>query len=282
MRVIVTRPKREAQRWGQDLAARGLDVVALPLIEVAAVTNAVPLQQAWQRLGDWAAVMFVSANAVAPFFASKPPLAPGFIGSLAIKTRAWVTGPGTYQALLKAGVPAACIDMPTAEAGQFDSEALWKVVAGQLQTGDRVLIVRGDDVEGDGEAAPAGVVGGSGSGTEYPAGRGRDWLAAQLALRGLQAQFLVAYQRRAPNWGRAELDLARQAADDGSVWLFSSSQAVANLVLLLPGQSWQQALAVATHPRIAEAVRAAGFGQVRVSRPTLPDVVASIESSHDR
>ena len=78
MRVIVTRPQREAQRWVQDLTARGLGVVALPLIEVAAVTDAAPLRQAWQRLGDWAAVMFVSANAVAPFFASKPPLDPVF------------------------------------------------------------------------------------------------------------------------------------------------------------------------------------------------------------
>ena len=278
MRVIVTRPEREAQRWVQDLTARGLGVVALPLIEVAAVTDAAPLRQAWQRLGDWAAVMFVSANAVDPFFASKPPLAPVLIGSSAIKTRAWVTGPGTRRALLQAGVPAACIDMPSAEAGQFDSESLWRVVAEQLQTGDRVLIVRGDDVDGDTEAQPPGVVGGSDIGAEHQTGRGRDWLAVQLASLGVQTQFLVAYQRRAPHWERAQIDLALKAAGDGSVWLFSSSQAIANLVQLLPGQSWQQARAVATHPRIALAARVAGFGQVHESRPTLPDIVASIES----
>ena len=47
-------------------------------------------------------------------------------------------------------------------------------------------------------------------------------------------------------------------------------------------QVWAQAArAVATHPRIADAARAAGFGVVRLSRPTLDDVVrvvASIES----
>jgi uroporphyrinogen-III synthase len=278
MRVVVTRPEREAQRWCQELTTQGLDVVALPLIEVAAVTNATPLREAWQRLSDWAAVMFVSANAVGPFFAEKPPLAPVLIGSPAIKTRAWVTGPGTRRALLQAGVPASCIDMPSPEAGQFDSESLWQVVADQLQTGDRVLIVRGDDVDGDSEAQPPGGGGGSASVTEHQTGRGRDWLADQLAARGLQAQFLVAYQRSAPRWGRAERDLASRAADDGSVWLFSSSQAIANLVHLLPGQSWQQARAVATHPRIALAARAAGFGQVQESRPTLPDILASIES----
>jgi uroporphyrinogen-III synthase len=66
--------------------------------------------------------------------------------------------------------------------------------------------------------------------------------------------------------------------DDGSIWLFSSSEAVANLVASLPGQSFGQARAVATHPRIAQAAREAGFGCVLKTRPTLDDVVASIES----
>jgi uroporphyrinogen-III synthase len=35
---------------------------------------------------------------------------------------------------------------------------------------------------------------------------------------------------------------------------------------------------VATHPRIAQAARDAGFGAVLEARPTLDDVVASIES----
>jgi len=63
------------------------------------------------------------------------------------------------------------------------------------------------------------------------------------------------------------------------VWLFSSSEAIANLQLLAPGQSWQQARAVATHPRIAQAARAAGFGVVWESRASLDDVLASIEST---
>ena len=265
MRVIVTRPQREAQRWVHDLALLGHDAVALPLIEVAGVADAAPLHQAWQQLADWAAVMFVSANAVAPFFEAKPALGLVFIGSLAINTRAWATGPGTRLALLRAGVPAVCIDMPASDAGQFDSEALWQVVANQVPAGERVLIVRGDEVDADAR----------------PSGRGRDWLALQLAERGVQTQFLVAYQRRAPRWTEAEHATARQAAADGSVWLFSSSQAVANLQQLLPGQSWQQARAVATHARIATAAQAAGFGLVRIARPTLPDIVASIESSDD-
>jgi uroporphyrinogen-III synthase len=69
-----------------------------------------------------------------------------------------------------------------------------------------------------------------------------------------------------------------QAAIDGSVWLFSSSEAIANLQALLPQQSWSQARAIATHARIGQAAKNAGFSVVCESRPVLASVVASIES----
>ena len=65
---------------------------------------------------------------------------------------------------------------------------------------------------------------------------------------------------------------------DGSLWLLSSSQALEHLCAALPGQDWRQARALATHPRIAQAARNAGFGEVRECRPALADVAASIES----
>jgi len=270
MRVIVTRPRREAQRWVADLAAAGHEALALPLIEVAPPADPAPVRQAWAKLGDYAAVMFVSANAADYFFASKPLPSPVAIDVFATKTRAWATGPGTAAALRRAGLAAARIDAPLNDSGQFDSEALWQVVATQLQPGQRVLIARGDD-EGavHGDAGEAGSTG---------AGRGRDWLATTLAAAGIRVEFVVAYRRQAPNWLAPQQALAAAAARDGAVWLFSSSQAVANLRLLLPAQRWQQARAVATHPRIAEALRQAGFGLVQVARPALADLLASIES----
>ena len=76
MRVIVTRPLREAQRWVQDLTASGLQAQALPLIKVGPVDDTTAVVQAWQRLADYVGVMFVSGNAVEHFFASKQALAP--------------------------------------------------------------------------------------------------------------------------------------------------------------------------------------------------------------
>jgi uroporphyrinogen-III synthase len=258
LRVLVTRPAREAARWVPDLRARGLDAVPLPLITIVQPLDPGPLRTAWRQLGGYTAVMFVSGNAVAHFFACSDPSILADWAQGALPTRAWSPGPGTSAALQQAGLPAARIDAPAVDAAQFDSEALWARVRGQLCPGQRVLIVRGGD--GDGRSV------------------GRDWLAAQLASAGVAVDRVVAYRRIAPQLEPAQQALARRAATDGSVWLFSSSEAVANLQLAVPAQDWSRARALVTHPRIGQAAVRAGFGVVRASRPAFADVVASIES----
>ncbi|MDB5938933.1 MAG: uroporphyrinogen-III synthase, partial [Polaromonas sp.] len=148
-----------------------------------------------------------------------------------------------------------------------DSEALWQVIGARDWQGRRVLVVRGQS---------AGAAGAS---------SGRDWIARQWQEAGASVDFVGVYQRRAPLLTGAQVARARQASADGSVWLFSSSEAVANLVGLadLQGVDWRRARAIATHPRIAQAVRAAGWGVVVESRPALQDIrqtLGSIESHH--
>lgn len=274
MRVLVTRVQPQAARWVQLLSDQ-CQAVALPLLETRALADTVALRAAGQRWSDYTAVMFVSSQAVSFFYASNQALAQVYQGRVAPDTRAWATGPGTRAALLAHGVPALQVDAPPMDGGQFDSEALWQQVHGQITPGARVLIVRGDTCDeepasdrSDGRAAkPQGVP-----------GVGRDWLARHLQEAGATVDFVVAYQRCAPVWGDAERVLAAQAAKDGSVWLFSSAEAVGHLRSLLPGQSWAQARAVATHARIAQAALGLGFAQVRETRPTLDAVRASIES----
>lgn len=261
MRVIVTRPAREAGHWVRELASLGVRAQALPLISIEPVADTAPLQRAWADLHRFSAVMFVSGNAAEHFLEGKVPPARIQWARGAIKTRAWAPGPGTREALVAAGVDAALIDSPAPDAAQFDSEALWRVVSGQVRAGDRVLIVRGgDEDEGGGQGA------------------GREWLAAQLASAGAAVESIAAYVRRAPLLDAAQLELARQAGSDGSAWLFSSSQAIANLARALPGQDWSAARAIATHPRIAHAAREAGFGVVCESRPAVVAVAAALES----
>lgn len=261
--VIVTRPARDAARWVQALQARGLQAEALPLIDIAVLPDSEDLQQAWREIDAYAALMFVSRNAVEGFLSSKKAETLVQRGSAASDPAAdgaprfLAPGPGTVAALRHAGVPDSLIDAPAADAGQFDSEALWAVVRHRPWQGRRVLMVRGQS-----------------AGNDAAAGAGRDWLTRQLLAAGAQVDVVAVYQRRAPVFTRSQLERMKTASQDGSVWLLSSSEAVANL----PAHDWSQARAVATHPRIAEAARAAGWGVVLQSRPAIADIVASIES----
>ena len=281
MKIIVTRPLLEADAWVKQLQALHFDAVALPLIHIGASAATAEVAKAWENLHYYRAVMFVSSNAVRFFYPSNMPLAVESTAYDAIKKianlthkayqpRMWATGPGTRQALLAQGVPSDSIDSPAADAAQFDSEALWSSVKHQVKAGDKVLIVRG--------SSPNNV---DAEGFKPEQMNGRPWLAEQLTAAGVQVDVVVSYQRSAPTFDAAELALMAQAATDQSVWLLSSSEAVANLRTisgLASGLNWSNARAIATHPRIAQAARDAGFGVVYESRPLFADVAASIES----
>lgn len=280
--MLVTRPLREAQAWARDLQSRGCPALPLPLIDIAAGPDLVAVAAARDALAacgaglgpeaavpqaagphggaplpappvpdGFQALMFVSANAVEGLLGQRLAWPEG--------VRAWATGPGTTRALLEAGVPPSCIDAPPADAPHFDSEALWSLVREHVRPGRAVLIVRGGDARGQAS--------------------GRDWLAERLRQAGVPVRTVVTYTRQLPRWSPEQLERARQGAQDGAWWLFSSSEAIANLVRLLPGQSWAQARAACTHPRIAQAAREAGFGRIETTPPTLEGVAAFLQSA---
>jgi uroporphyrinogen-III synthase len=267
-RVIVTRPEREAQAWVQALQALGVPSESLPLIEIAGLQDPSPLTSAWQAMPQYLAVMFVSANAVRHFMAVRP------VGSPIQPCRAWSTGPGTRAALLAEGWPAELIDSPDETAPQFDSEALWALVApsaiGASQAMNRagaktavqaqaaVLIVRGADAHG--QLA------------------GRDWLALQMESAGIQVLQTVAYVRRAPQLSEVQQNRARQAMSDGSRWLFSSSEAAQHLLQVCPDLNLDRAKALATHPRIAFRLKQLGWSSVDLVPAGLKAQAQSIKS----
>lgn len=260
--LLVTRPADEADAWVAQLRAAGWPAQALPLIDIAppsdpAARSALAVARAQAPSFD--ALMFVSGAAVTAFFGGLPATA------WPATARFWAPGPATArrlaQALAAYGVDAACVDAPPADAAQFDSEALWPVVRGQLGAGSRVLLVRG---------------GGSADGA---GGSGREWLMRQCREAGAQVSVCMAYERRAPAWTPARMALAGRGAAPGALWLFSSSEALDNLATLPQGPRWHRAAALATHPRIAERACALGFGSVGQTRPALPDVLGALESS---
>jgi len=276
--IVITRPAAQAASWQQALRAAGHPVVLLPCLSILPAADLTPLQAAWAQLAQWDALMFVSANAIDAFFTQRP--ADMHWAQDAHAARAWVPGPASAKALEAASVPPHLIDAPAEQAEQFDSESLWEQVHAQVGKGFRLLVVRG------GRASPPLA--------PLPApskGIGREWLAEQVESAGGSVDWLLAYQRAAPQWLDADYVQAARARDGGAIWLFSSSECVAHLQTLMhsvpaPGREiaesarpgWSGSVALATHPRIAKAAHDAGFGSVHLTRPGLADVLASIES----
>ena len=278
-RVIITRPAQDAAHWVEELTNKGFNAQALPLIEIGPASGKADiliLQDTFQRLADYAAAMFVSGNAVQYFFQQKKAadqlkhaqpaikcIAEEAFNTLPPNLRFFAPGPATAAALRAAGVPATQIDSPLPDSGQFDSEALWQVVGSRDWHAKRVLLLRG---------LTHGVAASSAT--------GRDWLTQQLRAAGARVDMVTVYERRSPQLSRAQIDWVKKASHDRSVWLFSSSEALANLMqqTLLAAVDWRGACAIATHPRIAQAVRAAGWGVVQESRPLLSDIVSALRS----
>ena len=143
---------------------------------------------------------------------------------------------------------------PDPKAGNFDSEGLWEELQFRPWAGRRVLVVRGEE--------------------------GRDWLADALRARGAEVDFIAAYRRCAPRLATAEVALLNDAIaePESHVWHFSSSEAVGYLGLLArrlqPPPDWSHSRAIASHPRIVQSARDAGFGQVQQVEPNVQAVAA--------
>lgn len=301
--VVVTRPEPDASDWIAFLQRGGWPTLALPLLDIGLPSRAADLQRLKACRARWPAfdaVMFVSPQAVRHFFQGVAAVA---------SVRCWAPGPGTSRALREHGIDAAQIDTPPADAGQFDSEALWDVVGpwlvqrvaerssaldAQLTDGGRpcrVLVVRGSSEELLPDHLPSGTDAefdpDPGSNAEMPSeeapgfGKGREWLAAQCRAVGAEVEFCVAYTRRPAVW-TAEQQAQASAAVVAGIWLLSSSEGLPLLRQRLPHAPWAHARALATHPRIAESARTLGFGCVNIVRPALADVLRGLESSCER
>ena len=250
LRLLVTRPQPQADAWVARLRTQGIEAVALPLLAIDAVVDLGELHAAWRDLPRYALVLFVSPNAVSHFFAARP-------AELAARgwpagTRAGATGPGTLQALQRAGVPATLCVAPPCDALQFDSAALWAQLRDETWTGREVLVLRGDG--------------------------GRDEFAGYLRAAGAAVRFTQAYHR-----GPARLSATEQALLASAIarparhlWWLSSAEAVGYLPQLAPQADWRDACALASHPRIAARAREVGFGLVFEAPPTLDAVHAAL------
>jgi len=263
MQLIVTRPEPQASAWAEALRAQGLDAQALPLIAIDGPADPTPVIRTWHTLADKRLLMFVSPAAVDWFFKLRPTAA-----NWPHHTLAAAPGPGTARTLIALGAPAGLqaeqVLSPHDQAEQFDSEALWPVLAPLDWQAQTVAIISGGDQQ---EA------------------KGRAWLSQQWQGRGARTESVLTYQRTPGHWTPAQQSLARQALGDPDqhLWLFSSSQAIDHLLehhLPELGQVapsvWSRMRVLSTHPKIAERARALGVTRITQTRPTLDAVAQAV------
>lgn len=261
--VLVVRPRAQALAWVDELATLGVAARALPLIAILPAPEPARVESVFAQVEasrGQPVLVFVSPNAVLGFFAAVASTRGVAARMLAwpAHARAAATGPGTVAALRECGVAPACIVAPPAEAGQFDSEALWSAISGWPWAARPVWIVRGNG--------------------------GRDWLGQQLRDAGADVRVVQSYARAAPVLDAGERALLAEALAEPVrwIWMFSSSEAIDHLQALAPDAAWGAGRALASHPRIAERATALGFGAVTIVTPSPEAVAAAVAVSATR
>ncbi|PHV25067.1 uroporphyrinogen III synthase [Janthinobacterium sp. BJB426] len=254
--VVITRPAQQAGPLAANIAALGLPVQLLPLLEIHALDGAdecAQLQAVLARLRDYDLVAFVSPNAIDCVFAHLPAWPSGL--PLA------VVGEGSKTALAAHGVTDANASITSPlDTARSDSEHLLLALDLPALHGKRVLIVRGDG--------------------------GRDYLADGLRAAGAEVEFVTAYRRKVPTLTpalRATLENLLQHNND---WIITSSEALRGLLALLDEMDGKKAAVVkmqqqhliVPHARIAQTAAALGFARVTLTGSGDAGVLAALQS----
>jgi len=240
-RILITRPRAQADELAVPLIARGAQPILFPTIEIRPVDDLAPLDHALSKLSSYAWIVFTSANGVEVFFDR---LTSQRV-TLPERVRIAVVGPGTSRAVRARGAPVDFV--PSEFLGERLGQELGDVA------GRRVLLAR--------------------------ARRAREALAAELARRGAQVDDLAVYDTlpMAPDpKGLAELERGVDA-----VTFTSASTAENFVALLgdRAGPLLEGSLVACIGPVTADAARRLGLPvHVQPAEHTIPGLVAALEN----
>ena len=225
-RVLVTRAAAQAGPLAGALASAGLDVVAIPTIELREASPGGGLDGAVERLGDYDWTVVTSANGASAVLAAAARL-----GADPAATRWAAVGGATAAVLADRGVPVALT--PARSSGDGIAEEL------PVNAGDRVLLARADIADGR--------------------------LPERLRARGAVVDDVVAYHTvEAPEASRDALREAFGAGPFDAI-VFTSGSTVRGLLALLPPRERRialRSLACCIGPSTGQVAREAGFGRI--------------------
>lgn len=225
VRVLVTRPRDQAENLARLIEARGGEAIRFPVIEIAEPQDTRALLAVIDRLKDFALAIFISPNAVKRamnLILARGGLPPALLVAC--------VGRGSARELKHFGV-----DKVIVPPDRFDSEALLELPELQQVAGKRVVIFRGDG--------------------------GRELLGDSLRARGAEVVYAECYRRLRPDtdstpllrrWARGEVDIVSVTSVDGLRNLFD--------MLGKDGQPWLiRTPVVVVSERMAQVCRELGF-----------------------
>lgn len=99
MKVLITRPRAQADDFAEKLQRAGFEPILFPVIEIRPVENNIQLENKIKNIEKYAWVIFTSVNAVDVVFSKRAPLFAEGLGA-----RIAAIGPKTAEALRKHGI----------------------------------------------------------------------------------------------------------------------------------------------------------------------------------
>ena len=221
-RVIVTRPRAQADRLAARLAELGAEVIEHPVIRISEPPDWAPVDQALARLEQYDWLVFSSANGVRYLVDRLLNQAGGLECLDRIKLAA--IGPGTADELARYGLRAALVP------GQYRAEALAEALAQTAPRG-RFLLAR--------------------------ASRGREALHQQLAAAGASVDQVVVYT--SSDLTEPDPIVARDLAAGRIDWVTVTSSAIARNLVRLFGPDLLKARLATISPLTSAALKELGY-----------------------
>ncbi|MFN8006238.1 MAG: uroporphyrinogen-III C-methyltransferase [Terriglobia bacterium] len=197
-RIVVTRPRSQAEEIRVALAAYGAEVLPFPTLEIRPPDSWTSMDEAIARIASYDWLLFTSVNGVHHFFSRYRTLERDIRELKGVKLAA--IGPATERALRDLNLKVEVLP------DEYLAEGLVESLRGKVLKGSRILIAR--------------------------AKVARDVLPTELARQGMQVEVVEAYQSVLPVVSREELDLLFTERPVDMV-VFTSSSTVSNLAELL-------------------------------------------------
>lgn len=240
-RIVVTRPKDQAEGLAALIRQAGGDAIRIPALEIREVADLRPFLAVTSRLDAFDCAIFVSRNAVRRTL--------DLIGAQPWPVRLQVAtvGGGSREELEARGFARVI-----APGGQADSEALLALPEFAHVAGKRIAIFRGED--------------------------GRQMLGETLTARGALVEHAACYRRALPETSAGLLAAALAQGKVDAVTL-SSGEGLANLLTMLGADGSRRLAGVAwfvPHPRVAAEAARRGLAPALVAGPGDAETAAAL------